>query len=75
MSIRVRYIAVDKTDQLLDHLRATLENSDTDALEVLDELQRQPKSPIDKDDLNELSQAIGSHDFDRALVLLKQFET
>ncbi|MBW1750642.1 MAG: response regulator, partial [Deltaproteobacteria bacterium] len=65
----------DKRNALFVHLRALLEDDDTDATEVIDELQEFAETDVQVNVLQRLSMAIGEYDFDQALAELDTLES
>lgn len=60
---------------MIQKLRSLLEDDDTEALEVLNELEELPVQSFDKAKLKTLSKAISEYDFDSALDTLDDIET
>jgi polar amino acid transport system substrate-binding protein len=65
----------DKRNALLAQLRALLEDDDTDATEVIEELQEFAKTEVQVNVLQRLSMAIGEYDFEQALAELDTLES
>ncbi|WP_143169185.1 response regulator, partial [Vibrio quintilis] len=65
----------EKEKLLIQKLRSLLEDDDTEALEVLNELEELPVQSFDKAKLKTLSKAISEYDFDSALDTLDDIET
>ena len=60
---------------LVDKLRTLLEDDDTDAAEVIDELDALPGIAVYSGTLKQLSRAVSDYDFDQALVELEKLES
>ncbi len=65
----------EKRNALLTQLRALLEDDDTDATEVIEELEEMAGTGDHTSVLQQLSTAIGEYDFDQALAELDHLES
>lgn len=60
----------DRVDELLTQLRDLLEDDDTDAADVIDELEKLPPGTLDNVLLKKLSKSVDEYDFETALSVL-----
>ncbi|MBW1749631.1 MAG: response regulator, partial [Deltaproteobacteria bacterium] len=70
-----RTVDPEKRNALLVQLRALLEDDDTDATEVIEELEELAGTEAHKNVLQQLATAIGEYDFDQALAELDTLES
>jgi CheY-like chemotaxis protein len=73
--VQVEALDPEKLKSLLDRLRVLLEDDDTDATEVVEELEELPGIEAHAGALKRLSNAIDEYDFDEALEGLDRLET
>jgi|GEM_PF-507378 len=71
----VESLDMEQLKPLLGQLRDLVEDDDTDATEVIDELQQLSGIGEFSEQLQNLSAAIGEYDFDQALEELQEFES
>ena len=69
-----QHLDKNKFRQLLVRLRALLEDDDTDAIDVIDELQDLPGIAVHSAMLKQLTTAVESYDFDTALQQLNALQ-
>lgn len=73
--VQVKAIDPEKLKLLTGRLRALLEDDDTDATEVIEELEELPGIEAHASTLKRLSKAIGGYDFEQALEELDKLES
>ena len=73
--VQVEALDPEKLKSLLDRLRALLEDDDTDATELVEELEELPGIEAHASALKRLSKAIDEYDFDEALEGLDKLES
>ena len=72
---QARAVDPEKRHALVAQLRALLEDDDTDAAEVIEELEKLAGTENHTSALQQLSMAIGDYDFDQALAELDTLES
>ena len=64
----------EQVNGLLTRLRELLEDDDTDATEIIDELEELPAPAVDQSLLNQLTRTVSEYDFEAALKVLDELE-
>jgi HPt (histidine-containing phosphotransfer) domain-containing protein len=67
--------AEERTKELMQQLRSLVEDDDTDATEVIDELEAMTGDSVDRQMLKRLAGAVSEYDFDEALEILNEYES
>ena len=73
--VQVKAVDSEKLKSLTGKLRALLEDDDTDATEMIEELEELPGIQAHASALKQLSKAIGRYDFEQALEELNKLES